>query len=322
MDWTHHPHQSIYQPAQDPTAMQRGLPTYAQHSQMLQQRAATDAQAGEEAPRVKKRRAKKPKDAPRRPKSAYMFFLAEFREKWKLDHPETQRVSDVGVAAGEAWRSLTPDQKAIYEEQSVASKATYAQEIAEYTVAHPKPPKKRAKPREPGQLRRPTSAYFFFLKTFREAFKKDTPDKVVPVGEMGRLAGVRWTLMSAAEREPYERLSTASKALYARLKTLTPEQRAAQEGEPSQLQEDAAARIDEQGRSSDERLDDIDLNGSATAKPTAQSGSDLAQQQQDGAQNAAHNAAHTCSSEQPASVLAVSNAQASAQALQEAAIEL
>lgn len=40
----------------------------------------------------------------------------------QLDHPETQRVSDVGVAAGEAWRSLTPDQKAIYEEQSVASK--------------------------------------------------------------------------------------------------------------------------------------------------------------------------------------------------------
>lgn len=42
--------------------------------------------------------------------------------------------------------------------------------------------------------------------------------------------------MSAAEREPYERLSTASKALYARLKTLTPEQRATQEGDPSQLQ--------------------------------------------------------------------------------------
>lgn len=33
-----------------------------------------------------------------------------------------QRVSDVGVAAGEAWRSLTLEQKAIYEEQSVASK--------------------------------------------------------------------------------------------------------------------------------------------------------------------------------------------------------
>lgn len=68
-------------------------------------------------------------------------------------------------------------------------------------------------------------------------------------------------------------------------------------------QEDAAARIDEQGRTSDERLDDIDLNVSATADPTAQSSSDLAQQQQDGAQNAVHNAAHTSSNEQPASVL-------------------
>lgn len=37
-----------------------------------------------EAPKVKKRRAKKPKDAPRRPKSAYMFFLGEFRGKWKV----------------------------------------------------------------------------------------------------------------------------------------------------------------------------------------------------------------------------------------------
>ena len=53
----------------------------------------------------------------------------------------------------------------------------------------------------------------------------------MPVGEMGRLAGVRWTLMSAAERQPYERLSAASKALYARLKALTPEQRAAREAE-------------------------------------------------------------------------------------------
>ena len=55
----------------------------------------------------------------------------------------------------------------------------------------------------------------------------------MPVGEMGRLAGVRWTLMSAAERDPYERLCAASKALYARLKTLTPEQRAAREADPS-----------------------------------------------------------------------------------------
>jgi len=32
---------------------------------------------------MKKTRSKKPEDAPRRPRSAYMFFLGEFREQHK-----------------------------------------------------------------------------------------------------------------------------------------------------------------------------------------------------------------------------------------------
>ncbi|CAL8466370.1 g5906 [Coccomyxa elongata] len=420
MDWRHQHDQPIYQHlAHGPVAMQRGLPDYMQHSQLLQRRAgeglpelaqyanhfgfpaaprnhhlsynipqqpeqqqlptssspagiqpscsesvqaqsqvhqgnqsehqqraaSASTQANEEGPRVKKRRAKKPKDAPRRPKSAYMFFLAEFREKWKLDHPEMQRVSDVGVAAGEAWRSLSPEQKAVYEEQSVASKAAYAQEIAEYAASHPKPPKRRAKPREPGHLRRPTSAYFFFLNTFREAFKRDNPDKVVPVGEMGRLAGVRWTLMSAAEREPYERLSAASKALYARLKALTPEQRAAREAEDGymRLLEEAGAGLMEEGPPSGEAASEAGpqngavVGGSAAqhvdnmpphaggmaaqraadvaqhAADVAQQVDGLAQQQQDAA---LYNA--TAFGQQSVSTAAPSAGQDSIQALQEA----
>lgn len=130
------------------------------------------------------------------------------------EHPESHRVADVGVAAGQAWRSATPEQKAVYEERSVASKvhicvpcshaaiavkisrfhcqcgklsslcwksclrdrpsaiqANYAQQIAEYLEAHPREPKRRVKEYEPGELRRPTSAYFFFLNDFREAHK-------------------------------------------------------------------------------------------------------------------------------------------------------
>ena len=33
---------------------------------------------------MKRVRSKKPVGAPTRPKSAYMFFLGEFREKWKV----------------------------------------------------------------------------------------------------------------------------------------------------------------------------------------------------------------------------------------------
>lgn len=33
---------------------------------------------------MKRPRSKKAPDAPRRPKSAYMFFLGEFRKEWKV----------------------------------------------------------------------------------------------------------------------------------------------------------------------------------------------------------------------------------------------
>ncbi|KAK9866202.1 hypothetical protein WJX84_004086, partial [Apatococcus fuscideae] len=50
---------------------------------------------------VKRVRSKKPVGAPTRPKSAYMFFLGEFREKWKVDNPESKKVAEVAKAAGE-----------------------------------------------------------------------------------------------------------------------------------------------------------------------------------------------------------------------------
>ena len=42
---------------------------------------------------------------------------------------------------------------------------------------------------------------------------------------IGREAGERWKAMSSEEKEPYELLSTDSKAEYARLKQLTPAER-------------------------------------------------------------------------------------------------
>ena len=49
-----------------------------------QQAQPSGAAAAEGQKLAKRRRAKKPPDAPRRPKSAYMFYLAEFRERYKV----------------------------------------------------------------------------------------------------------------------------------------------------------------------------------------------------------------------------------------------
>lgn len=42
---------------------------------------------------------------------------------------------------------------------------------------------------------------------------------------IGREAGEKWKSMSAEDKEPYELLSTASKAEYARMKQLSPAER-------------------------------------------------------------------------------------------------
>ncbi|KAK9813100.1 hypothetical protein WJX72_009043 [[Myrmecia] bisecta] len=176
-------------------------------------------------PPQKRRRAKKPVGAPTRPKSAYMFFLGQFRENWKAENPGRRKVAEVAQAAGELWRNLTPEQKVVYEELSMKSKADYAVSIAEYERDHPKPPRRVRKERDPSELKRPQSAYFFFLADFRDEYKEQHPGDAPPVKIIGSLAGVRWRAMSAEQRAPYDDRSSQSKAEYARMKRLTPEER-------------------------------------------------------------------------------------------------
>lgn len=55
--------------------------------------------------------------------------------------------------------------------------------------------------------------------------QKDHPDEATAVKVIGREAGEKWKAMSAEDKEPYELLSTASKAEYARMKQLSPAER-------------------------------------------------------------------------------------------------
>ncbi|DBA70695.1 TPA: hypothetical protein ACH3X2_012071 [Trebouxia sp. C0005] len=173
----------------------------------------------------KRQRSKKPVDAPTRPKSAYMFFLGEFREQYKIDNPDSKKVAEVASAAGEKWRSLSEEEKRGYEESSEKAKADYRVIMAEYEKDHPKPPRRQKRARDPTELKRPQSAYFFFLADFREQYKREHPDEATAVKIIGREAGERWKNMSNEDKEPYETQSNASKAEYARMKLLTPAER-------------------------------------------------------------------------------------------------
>ncbi|CAJ1424440.1 unnamed protein product [Effrenium voratum] len=78
---------------------------------------------------TRKRPAEAKEDKPRRPAGgAYGCFLAAEREEIAKSLPEGHKMTDVGKAAGERWRSLTEEEKQPYEEE-------YQKKLAEYKEA-------------------------------------------------------------------------------------------------------------------------------------------------------------------------------------------
>eukprot|EP01128_Nolandella_sp_AFSM9_P011228 TRINITY_DN794_c0_g1_i3.p1 TRINITY_DN794_c0_g1~~TRINITY_DN794_c0_g1_i3.p1 ORF type:complete len:213 (+),score=88.36 TRINITY_DN794_c0_g1_i3:553-1191(+) len=79
---------------------------------------------------VSKKRKKDP-NAPKRNMNAYMHFAREFREGRKL-RGESILPRELGKAAGEAYRALSPEQKMKFTDLAAADKERYVAAMAAY----------------------------------------------------------------------------------------------------------------------------------------------------------------------------------------------
>ncbi|NP_001235556.1 High mobility group B protein 1-like [Glycine max] len=80
----------------------------------------------------KEKKAKKDPNKPKRPPSAFLVFLEEFRKTFKAENPLVKAVSVVGKAGGEKWKSLSSAEKAPYEAKAAKRKAEYEKLIKAY----------------------------------------------------------------------------------------------------------------------------------------------------------------------------------------------
>lgn len=71
---------------------------------------------------------RKERKGPKRPQSAYMFFVQEERIKLVKQHPKWT-VPQVGSELGKRWRALTPAQKKKFEGQAQGDKGRYEREV-------------------------------------------------------------------------------------------------------------------------------------------------------------------------------------------------
>jgi len=81
---------------------------------------------------TKARRAKKPKknDGIKKPTSAYLYFVSDYRMVLKKKGENISKVQEVAKLCGEAWKNMTDEEKQPYSQKYTTDRARYLKEVS------------------------------------------------------------------------------------------------------------------------------------------------------------------------------------------------
>lgn len=148
-------------------------------------------------PRKQDKKVKDP-NKPKRPTSAYFYFVAKEREEAKKRGDDSvSRVAEWTKVVSASWRELSSSGRKPFDEQAAKDKIRYEKQMSTYTGPGAKRPKDANKPK------RAQSAYFLFLADFRARekvnFQFEGGHK-----DLIKAAGEAWNKLTAQEKKPYE----------------------------------------------------------------------------------------------------------------------
>ncbi|KAK6917206.1 High mobility group box domain [Dillenia turbinata] len=112
------------------------------HKMVLRIRRTTEKSKEEtiERPVSAKRQKKTPKkknskiDAkmPKKPPTAFFYFLEDFRKEYQEQNPNVKSMRDIGKACGEKWKTMTYEEKVQYYDVATEKRAEFDRAMAEY----------------------------------------------------------------------------------------------------------------------------------------------------------------------------------------------
>ena len=164
-------------------------------------------------------RKKKDPLAPKRGKSAYLFFCADYRDSVKKELGDDSKATDVTKELGVRWNALKEsksknDKQKItkYEKLAEEDKARYETEKSDYV-----PPETDDKPTRRGGKKntvdkngpkRAKSAYLFFCETHRNTVKSENPE--MKATEITSELGRRWNELKedSSRKDEYKKYET------------------------------------------------------------------------------------------------------------------
>ncbi|GLU22701.1 hypothetical protein SLE2022_387570 [Rubroshorea leprosula] len=84
------------------------------------------------AKRQKKKTPKIDANMPKKPPTAFFFFLEDFRKGFQEQNPDVKSMRDIGKACGEKWKTMTYEEKVKYYDIATDKRAEFDRAMAEY----------------------------------------------------------------------------------------------------------------------------------------------------------------------------------------------
>lgn len=160
-------------------------------------------------------------NAPKKNMSAYLMYQNTMRESFRTENPG-MTFGQLSKFTSAMYKSLTPEEKARWDEAARQDKARYETEISTYV---PPPgfdqlgqliegnaaagPRKRSKKKDPDAPKRARGSYVFFTLDERPKLVKESP--TMKFTEIGHTMGERWRALPALDRRRYEDLAARDK---------------------------------------------------------------------------------------------------------------
>ena len=148
--------------------------------------------------------------APKKARSAYVFFTKEARPRLSQANPD-MAFGELTKLVAEEWGNISKKDLAKYQKMADEDKKRYAEEMEAFNKEHPEAERRRKRRRKDAPTK-PRSAYVFYTKEKRSVLAEKFPD--LEFGELTRKVAEKWNALSTAGKAKYEKMAEKDKARY------------------------------------------------------------------------------------------------------------
>lgn len=153
---------------------------------------------------------RKAPQAPKRFKSSYIMFFMANQQEIKAELGVGASVGDVSKQSSDRWKTLSSDERAVWDKKAMEDKERYNLEKASYTGPW-QVPWKRAK-KDPNAPKRPMSAFLFFSQDKRRLIKEENPG--MRNTQISRVLGEMWKKANDEEKRIHIEREAKERAKY------------------------------------------------------------------------------------------------------------